>query len=104
VDSLQIQSVRAEGPHAAAVIDRLREGVSRENRQAVRIAARDLDGERMVIGRATVDHVLDQTELGKWPALRERRRSDNGQVRQVAEALEPVTLAAEVTRFEASSP
>src|ERR1700687_6161895 len=51
----------------------------------------------MVIGGAAINHSLDQTELGKWTALGKRRGAEKGLVSQIAEALKPVTLAAQIT-------
>ena len=54
----------------------------------------------MIIGETRVDHSLDQAKLGKRPALRQRRRTENRLIRQVAEALKPMALAAEVTQLQ----
>ena len=100
VGVLREQGVRTQGADAAAVVDGFRKRVAREDRQAVRVTPRDLDGKRMVVGVAAIHRPLDQTELGKGPALRHRRGAENGLVRQVAEALQPVALGAEITHLE----
>src|SRR6202023_3011164 len=91
---------RAQGAHAAAIINGFRERVSRKDRQAVGIPPRDFECQRMIIGETRVDHSLDQAKLGERPALRQRLRTENRLVRQVAEALKAMALAAEVTHLQ----